>query len=149
MACDRVMDVKLSKNYGIDRKDLERRRRFLVYVSCTYPTMTPYIKGIHKILDGWRYGRDEDGWRLSLSEMKAVKELQQDLNYIYPSEAPKTVLPSSRLEEDIRCLEKLFEGDHPVVRHVRTKLVMLAYYGFGHASSYLFSHSKFDFTGLM
>ena len=41
MECDKVTEVKLSKNYGIDRKELERHRGFLVYVSRTYPAMTP------------------------------------------------------------------------------------------------------------
>ena len=73
--------------------------------------------------------------------MKAVKELHQELNYLYPSEAPKNVLPSTRLEEDIMCLERLFEASHPVVRHVRTKLVMIAYYGFSDASGSGFESS--------
>lgn len=76
MACDKITEVKVEKDYGVDRKELERRRGFLVYVSRTYPAMTPYLKGIHQTLDGWREGRDEDGWRLTISEMKAVKEIQ-------------------------------------------------------------------------
>ena len=107
MSCCDVTDFKLTSNYGIDRKELERKRGFLVYVSRTYPSMTPYLKGIHQTLDGWRGGRDEDG--------------------------SKRVLPATRLEEDITCLEKLFESPYPVVRHVRSKLVTMAYYAFGDA----------------
>jgi hypothetical protein len=34
-------------------KDLESRRGFLLYVTCTYPTMVPYMKGFHLTIDGW------------------------------------------------------------------------------------------------
>ena len=134
MSCCNVTDFKLASNYGIDRKELERKRGFLVYVSRTYPAMTPYLKGIHQTLDGWRSGRDEDGWRMTLSEMKETKNYKEDLSYIHPTDAPKRVLPATRLEGDISCLEKLFESKYPVVRHVRCKLVTMAYYGFGDAS---------------
>ena len=51
------------------------------------------------------------------------------------------MLPATRLEEDIKYLENLFEGPHPVVRHVRSKLVVTAYYGFGDASGMGFGSS--------
>jgi hypothetical protein len=38
---------------------------FLVYVSRTYKSLVPYLKGIHLSLDSWRSNRDEDGWRSS------------------------------------------------------------------------------------
>ena len=75
MACDRIIETKLPHNYGIDRKELERRRGFLVYVSRTYPAMTPYLKGIHQTLDGWREGRDEDGWRVTIFRDESNKRV--------------------------------------------------------------------------
>ena len=63
----------------IHHKELERRRGFLVYVSRTYPSMVPYLKGIHQTLDGWREGRDNDGWRISMAELKAAKDLNDEM----------------------------------------------------------------------
>ena len=38
---------------------------FLLYVTHTYPMMVPYIKGMHLTLEGWREGRDLEGWKLA------------------------------------------------------------------------------------
>jgi hypothetical protein len=35
----------------IDFKTLESYRGFLIYISRTYPSITPYLKGIHLTLD--------------------------------------------------------------------------------------------------
>ena len=40
-----------------------------------------------------------------------------------------------RLADDLRALLKLSEGDNPIPRVVRGKVVITAYYGFGDASS--------------
>jgi hypothetical protein len=37
----------------IDFKTLESYRGFLIYNSRTYPSITPYLKGIHLTLDSW------------------------------------------------------------------------------------------------
>jgi hypothetical protein len=36
---------------GLNHKQLERRRGFLVYVAQAYPSLVPYLKGIHLTLD--------------------------------------------------------------------------------------------------
>jgi hypothetical protein len=46
----------------ISHKQLELIQGFLVYVARTYPTMVPYLKGIHLTLDAWRVNRGDDGW---------------------------------------------------------------------------------------
>ena len=132
--CEGPADAKKGRDFGINHKELEKRRGFLVYVSRTYPSMVPYLKGIHQTLDGWREGRDSDGWKLTVSELKAAKDSGDQIDYIYPTTAPKSVLPASRLDDDLSCLEQLFHGDNPVVRTVRSKLVYVARYGFGDAS---------------
>ena len=48
---------------GIEHKELERCRGFLVYVSRTYRPMKPYLRGVHKTIDSWRPGRDSEGWK--------------------------------------------------------------------------------------
>ena len=37
---------------------------FLVYVTRTYPSMIPYLKGFHLTAHMWRGDRDEEGWKL-------------------------------------------------------------------------------------
>jgi hypothetical protein len=39
---------------GVDHRALESDRGFLIYVSQTYPSMVPYLKGIHMNMDSWR-----------------------------------------------------------------------------------------------
>ena len=91
---------------GIDRKGLESRRDFLVYVSRTYPAMVPYLKGIHHTLDAWRDGRDADGWRLTAAELGAAKHsLYLGLDTIETNMAPETVFPVPRLEGGLSALK--------------------------------------------
>ncbi|KAL7571471.1 hypothetical protein ACA910_019223 [Epithemia clementina (nom. ined.)] len=49
---------KWFKQDQIDRKALEHTRGYLVYVTLTYGSMTPYLKGIHLTLESWRLDRD-------------------------------------------------------------------------------------------
>ena len=46
---------------SIEFKVLERYRGFLIYLVRTYPSINPYLKGIHLSLDSWRPWRREDG----------------------------------------------------------------------------------------
>ena len=48
-------------------KKLESARGYLVYTTRTYPSMVPYLKGIHLTLDIWRDGWAEDGWQTGQS----------------------------------------------------------------------------------
>ena len=52
---------ELEEGGGLDFRKLERDRGYLVYISRTYRSMVPYLKGIHQTLDSWRSGRNEDG----------------------------------------------------------------------------------------
>jgi hypothetical protein len=45
------------------RAPLESARGFLIYVSRTYTSMIPYLKGLHLTIDSWRSNWDDDGWR--------------------------------------------------------------------------------------
>ena len=56
---------------GVNRKVLESVRGFMVYVGRTYPALVPYMKGLHLTLDGWRPGRDADGWKLMRAKLQA------------------------------------------------------------------------------
>ena len=127
-----VIDSNIKR--GTNHKELERRTGFLVYVSRTYPSMVPYLKGIHQTLDGWGEGRDNDGWRISMAELKAAKDINDEMQFMYSKNAPTHVYPATRLEDEVECLLKLFDSDLPKVRHVRSKSVSLVLYGFSDAS---------------
>jgi hypothetical protein len=47
---------------GLNHKQLERRRGFIVYVAQAYPSLVPYLKGMHLTLDSWISDRNKDGW---------------------------------------------------------------------------------------
>jgi hypothetical protein len=44
---------------------LESYRGYLVYISWTYTSLVPYLKGIRLTLDSWRPHRDAEGWKMS------------------------------------------------------------------------------------
>jgi hypothetical protein len=35
--------------------------------------------GLHMLIDGWRPGRDEEGWRLRQAEVEAIRDKDEDL----------------------------------------------------------------------
>jgi hypothetical protein len=57
---------------------LEKTRGFLVYVSKTYPPMTPFLKGLHLTIYAWRPERDEEVRRMEQAELEASKETDED-----------------------------------------------------------------------
>ena len=48
----------------VPHKILERIRGFLIYVARTFKWMTPYRKGLHLNIDGWREGHDKDFYKI-------------------------------------------------------------------------------------
>jgi hypothetical protein len=70
----------------IEQKQLESYRGFLIYLVRTNPDMNPYLKGIHLTLDSWRPWRREDGWKLTMAEIRlARKDKGQDHQLHYTS----------------------------------------------------------------
>jgi hypothetical protein len=90
----------------INHKLAEKYRGFLVYVSRTYTSMVPYLKGIHLSLDSWRPDRDEDGWRISNGiERKIACETH---------EKPKEFVNlATRFKEDMKVLLFFFSRPTP------------------------------------
>ena len=92
----------------IDRKELERIRGFLVYVSLTYDTMVPYLKGLHHTLESWRPTRDKEGWRIPRRELAELEtKLKVDLSDYDPKDAPKAVQAVPRFKTDVEALKRL------------------------------------------
>lgn len=124
---DILDELKSSKSGLMIHKPLEKKRGFLIYVTRTYPSMVPYLKGIHLTLDSWREGRDEDGWKRIGHKGGQTEFVTKD--------APVRVSAVPRLEADLSALILLTEGEKPPLRRVRSKKVISLYYGFGDASA--------------
>ena len=93
----------------INRKELERVRGFLVYVSLTFDTMVPYLKGIHHTLESWRDDRNVDGWRLPEKDRRKRKR-DEALNFEGP---PKEVSQAPRFKDDVFALAELTKDETP------------------------------------
>jgi hypothetical protein len=126
----------------------------MVYVVQAYPRMKPYLKGIHLSLEMWRDGQDDDGWKVwakptaedtresppmdvSLDDIK-IQLLAHTLggeDQRMDGSATGLMLAAPRFKEDLEAILHLTEGEQPALHCVRSKLTMIAYYGFGDASS--------------
>jgi hypothetical protein len=122
----------------IPLKLLESCRGSLVYVQCTYPTITPYFKGYHLTIDSWHPDRDQEGWRLPKS---------QPLVGYYPP-APTHVHPVPRFLEDVESLILLFSSNKPPTRFVCSESIKTAVYGYVDASGGGFGYTMGAVTGL-
>jgi hypothetical protein len=121
---------------GLNHKQMERRRGFLVYVAQSYPSLVTYLKGIHLTLDGWRSGRNDDGWKRSWADTEQLRRHgdPEEAMKVIREEAPSLVIPVSRLEQDLMALLALTNPLVPPERAVRSKHLLQVCYGFGDAS---------------
>jgi hypothetical protein len=131
---------------------LESIRGFLLYLSRMYPIITPYIKGLHLTIDGWRPDRDAKGWRKpeakhysprSAGLGEAVERNVQKLRVWNGEEegweeeeleAPTEVKLMPQMGPDVSALERFFSTKLPPLRVIRGRLVLEAFYGFRDAS---------------
>jgi len=119
----------------LNRRRLQEIRGFLNYIACTYPLIRSYLMGLHLTIDGWRNGRDGDGWKIighteiMASEGYGVKE-----DAIRSDDGPKEVETKPRLRHDIKALTALMKSHRPPLRPVRSKKICQVFYGFGDAS---------------
>jgi hypothetical protein len=110
------------------RKPLEKFRGFFIHLARTYPVITPYLKGTHLTLDGWRDNRDQDLWKL-LVDCWEIRESDSLLP------ARPFVQPAPRLVDELACLEILFSGRTAPVVAARCNEQATVVYGFVDASS--------------
>jgi hypothetical protein len=120
--------------FAMSRKCLEQIRGFLMYLSRTYTSMTPYMIGFHMMIDSWRRGRDKDGWRTNdETEWVAIEKEEQEEpgegpkpNHCWCSEGLSPVKAVPRFDSDVEALEELTATDLPPLRRVRrNKTVVL------------------------
>ena len=123
---------RVNDKAGILHKELERCRGFLIYVSRTYTSFKPYLRGLHKTIDSWRPGRDDDGWKIGW-EIMAAKE-RGDWELLNTQEPDEYVKPVKRLRQDFEALAKMTRAEAPPKVIKRRGKVGKAFYGFGDAS---------------
>lgn len=123
----------LESGNQLDRKFLETVRGFYIHLQRTYPSITPYIKGLHLTIDGWRGGRDEEMWKTS---QPWDEEAEEFAVFASPSSgrAPVTVQPAPRLRQDMQALHDLFSLPTPPIRFLQPRHTRVALYGFVDAS---------------
>jgi hypothetical protein len=138
------IETQIKQGDTIEFKTLESHRGFLVYIARTYPMINPYLKGIHLTLDSWRPWRKEDGWKMSMQEIRvalAEKGLGDDTVLGSGERAPQQVKWVPRLVEDVRALSALFHPENSPKCIVRPTRMATAIYAFGDASGVGFGSS--------
>lgn len=128
----------------LNHKELEKCRGFLIYVSRTYKSMRPYLRGLHMTIENWRSNRDDEGWKL-INIMKKI-DVDQDSeipNFVNATKDIKTefVKAVPRLHDDVKMLSKLTRTEAPPKVRRRRSKVGKAYYGFGDASGSGFGYA--------
>ena len=97
---------------ALQRKCLEQIRGFLIYLVRTYLDMNPYLKGLHLTINGWRGGRDGEGWRLRGRELlAAAADGKVDLGG--EEIGPDRVKAVPHFESDLAALEVLTSAESP------------------------------------
>lgn len=131
-----ILDIQahLTDRRPFHFKTLEQQRGFLVYITRTYPSLVPYLKGIHLTLDSWRPNRDDEGWKLHQQVHLHLDEVNHDDALPASTCHPPTVMPVPRLRDDIKGLLTLFSSTAPPKRIIRSNAIAIALYGFGDAS---------------
>jgi len=119
-------------------------RGFLVYLMWAYPSITPYLKGIHLTLDSKRPSQGDDGWELTMREIQTTLEGCGDSASSLPMSeniAPSQVKWVLRLVDDITQLLELFDTLSPPQQHTIPSQRATTVYGFGDALGSVFSSS--------
>ena len=129
---------KVLKGSELNTKDLLSDRGFLIYISRTYRSMIPYLKGLHLTIDGWRDNRDLDGWKEATSYHAHGSKLNIKTDH------PLSVKPVPRLINDLKALERLTESRTAPIVLIQSKRIYVVRYGFGDASGGGFGSSISD-----
>jgi hypothetical protein len=90
-----ALQQELESQATLQRKPLESLRGFFIHLMRTFPIITPYLKGIHLTLDGWRAHRDEEMWRV----LEGDSLVGDGGSHSEP--APLDLQPAPRLTSDV------------------------------------------------
>jgi hypothetical protein len=107
--------------------------------------------GLHMSIDGWRPGRDDEGWRLRQAEVEASRDLEEesDDEGLKPSGTnlpPGQVKAVPRLLPDLKVMMELTAADDLSLRRVwaTSKVNILYCYGDASGSSFGWCVDLFD-----
>ena len=144
---------RVEETKDVNVKEFESDLGFLIYVSRTFPSMKPYLKGFHLTLHGWRPDRDEEGWKVADRQVELAREEWPEEMVAMKDEESAAGVPSRvkavpRLKDDLRALAELTESVTPPLRLVRPRSVCSVRYGFGDASGSGFG-STFSSPGVI
>ena len=105
----------VSLDEEIDHSFLEKGRGFMVYFCRTYTSLTPFLKGIHLTLDGWRKGRDAEGWKDNSISNTQIEEEDKENEEWYQSdeEDDEDILIINGSKEDPTYLKKCYGYGKP------------------------------------
>jgi hypothetical protein len=133
----------------INRKVLEQDVGFLVHVFMTYENLRPFLKGFYLTLNGWRFDRNEEGWKLDKADWEDLaidlmgesdqwevikNECKAKQHGVLSTDGPPMVRMVDRMKRDLEVLESTFAATTPSRRLVRGKGIARILYGFGDAS---------------
>eukprot|EP00957_Ditylum_brightwellii_P180068 13717094-Ditylum_brightwellii.AAC.1 len=119
-----------------DQQDMMKGQGSLVHLCEVYPTIIPYLKGVHLTLESWHMDRDLEGWKYSKKQcLDILKELDPETEVIKEEDAPEQVnsVPS-RLRNNLYALKELPQAEAPPLRLLRGVAVNQCTYGFVDAS---------------
>jgi hypothetical protein len=126
----------------LDFVELRRSIGFLVHLAMTFSIIMPYLKGWFNTMNAWRAGRDADGWKLPQKELEAfLSENFAELfsTQDFPPSGKVQGLPL--MKDNVEALHKMFEAEAPPEFSVKSKKILIAFYGFGDASGNGFGSS--------
>jgi hypothetical protein len=86
----------------VDNKVLEIIRGSLY--ARIYKPLKPFLMGFHMLIDGWRPGRDDEGWRLIQAEVESSRDSDEEGGTILP---PVQVTAVSRLLPYLKVMMEL------------------------------------------
>lgn len=139
----------------VNHKEMEQDVGFLCHISRTYPKLFPYLKGFYNTLNTWRFGRDDDGWKITsktalvelasedrtrdeegvlLTEASASKTCNAGKKSQLDGDPPSRVQTVGRFKFDVEAMSTLMSGDTPSLRLIRGERISEVSYGFGDAS---------------
>jgi hypothetical protein len=99
--------------------------------------MKPYLKGFHLSLEMWQGNCVIEGWKVKGSGRAWQALYQRGTEHLGQSQGTtiRYHMAVPRPIQDLSVLLLPMKDEHPAMRCVRSNLVMMAYYGFGNASS--------------
>jgi len=112
---EKELNLKPKGKGHLIHKIAEKYRGYLIHISATYSAMVPYLKGLHLTLDGWREGRDDEGWK----DLVWYKFHRTDRPKSHQETAPTCVACVDRLKTDLDVLLDFFDDDTPYALPLR------------------------------